>query len=111
MTTHLLRVDFHGIRAALAEAGPGSPGVRIGVVDGLPDLTHPLLRHASIDVLQSMIPPDCGDPDAHATSICSLIFGTDEPVRGLAPGCSGLVLPLFFRKAATRSCARFRNSI
>jgi cyanobactin maturation PatA/PatG family protease len=69
------------------------------VVDGLPDLTHPLLRHASIDVLQSMIPPDCGDPDAHATSICSLIFGTDEPVHGLAPGCSGLVLPLFFRKA------------
>ena len=45
-----------------------------------------------------MIPPDCGAPDPHATGICSVIFGKD-PVRGVAPGCSGLILPLFFRKS------------
>lgn len=45
-----------------------------------------------------MIPPGSAEADAHGTSICSLIFGRG-PVRGLAPGCSGLVLPLFFRKA------------
>ena len=43
-----------------------------------------------------MIPPGSAEADPHGTSICSLIFGRD-PVRGLAPGCSGLVLPLFFR--------------
>ncbi len=43
-----------------------------------------------------MIPPGSAEADSHGTSICSLIFGRD-PVRGLAPGCSGLVLPLFFR--------------
>ena len=86
------------IRAALAGDGTGSPSVSIGIVDGLPDLSHPALRHASIDVLDAMIPPDSGEPDAHGTSICSLTFGRSDSVRGLAPDCSGLVLPLFFRK-------------
>ena len=43
-----------------------------------------------------MIPPGSAAADRHGTSVCSLIFGRG-PVRGLAPGCSGLVLPLFFR--------------
>src|SRR5579863_5192692 len=99
MKLQLTRLPLVGIRAALAEAGPGSHEITIGVVDGLPDLSHPVLRDASIDVLQSMVPPDFGAPDAHATAVCSLIFGTKDPVRGIAPGCSGLILPLFFRKS------------
>ena len=71
----------------------------LGIVDGIPDLSHPVLQGASIDVLETMIPPGATDPDAHGTSICSLIFGRGDSVQGLAPGCSGLVLPLFFRKA------------
>ena len=70
--------------------------MKIGIVDGLPDLTHPALKDAPIEVLSAMIPPGSAEADPHGTSICSLIFGRD-PVRGLAPGCSGLVLPLFFR--------------
>ena len=88
------------LRAALAEAGTGLRAIRIGVVDGLPDLTHPTLADGAIDILRSMIPPVSGDPDAHATAICSMIFGAKDPVRGMAPGCSGIVLPLFFRKAS-----------
>ena len=71
----------------------------LGIVDGIPDLRHPVLQGASIDVLETMIPPGATEPDAHGTSICSLIFGRGDSVSGLAPGCSGLVLPLFFRKA------------
>jgi cyanobactin maturation PatA/PatG family protease len=97
MDTQLQRDGLSGIRAALASAGGGLPAISIGVVDGLPDLCHPALRDASIDVIESMIPPGGAGPDAHGTGVCSLIFGC-EPVRGLAPGCSGLILPLFFRK-------------
>ena len=71
----------------------------LGIVDGIPDLSHPVLQGASIDVLETMVPPGATDADAHGTSICSLIFGRGDSVQGLAPGCSGLVLPLFFRKA------------
>ena len=44
------------------------------------------------------MPPDGGGPDAHGTAVCSLIFGRSNAVRGLAPGCLGLALPIFFRK-------------
>jgi cyanobactin maturation PatA/PatG family protease len=103
MKIQSLRSTVSGIRAALAEAGAGTGAVKLGIVDGLPDLTHPTLRDAAIDILHAMVPPDAGDADAHATAVCSLIFGTKEPVRGLAPGCTGLVLPLFFRQAADQS--------
>jgi cyanobactin maturation PatA/PatG family protease len=87
-----------GIRSALSSAGTGSSSITIGVVDGLPDLSHPALRNASVEILKAMVPPDSSEPDAHGTSVCSLIFGRGESIRGLAPGCSGLILPLFFRK-------------
>jgi subtilisin family serine protease len=78
----------------MAAAFPGSPAIKVGVVDALPDFRHPALSKQSIEVLQAMIPPG-GAVDQHGTSVCSLIFGS-EPVRGLAPACSGLVLPIFF---------------
>jgi cyanobactin maturation PatA/PatG family protease len=72
--------------------------VKLGVVDGLPDLCHPALRSARIDVLATMIPPGSAAADTHGTAVCSLIFGDHSPVNGLAPGCSGLILPLFLRR-------------
>ena len=86
------------IQAALSDAGPGSSDILIGVVDGMPDLEHPSLRSSSIEVLEYMVPPDAAGVDAHGTGICSLIFGSGDPVTGLAPACKGLTLPLFFRK-------------
>jgi cyanobactin maturation PatA/PatG family protease len=84
------------IRSALASAFPGSPKVTVGVVDGLPDLSHPALQTASIEFLETMIPSDSTGADAHGTGICSIIFGQGDQVRGIAPGCAGLVLPIFF---------------
>jgi cyanobactin maturation PatA/PatG family protease len=88
------------LRSALADAAPGDPSVKIGVIDGLPDLTHPALRGASIEILEMMVPAGCWAPDPHGTGICSVIFGNDDGVRGIAPGCSGLVLPIFFGSSA-----------
>ena len=70
----------------------------IGIVDGIPDLSHPCLRKAAIEIMDTMVPTDAGGADDHGTGICSLIFGSDASIFGLAPGCSGLVLPLFLRK-------------
>lgn len=70
------------------------------MIDGLPDLGHPALRKARIDVLTTMIPPGSAAADPHGTGVCSLILGDHYPVNGLSPGCSALVLPLFFRRSA-----------
>src|SRR5262249_13080728 len=95
------------LRKDIAPAFPGSPAIRIGIVDGLPDLSHSALDRGSIEVLHAMVPPD-GAIDEHGTSVCSLVFGSD-PVRGLAPACSGLVLPIFFggrKEAAARPASQ-----
>lgn len=92
--------NLGSVRNALAACGPGLPSVKLGVVDGLPDLCHPALRSARIDVLATMIPPGSAAADPHGTAVCSLIFGDQSPVNGLAPGCSGLILPLFLRRTA-----------
>jgi cyanobactin maturation PatA/PatG family protease len=87
---------LQSLLSALADAAPGDRSVKIGIVDGLPDLAHPALQDAAIEILDIMVPDGCRAPDAHATGICSVIFGTGEKVRGVAPGCSGLVLSIFF---------------
>src|SRR5215831_12235114 len=84
------------IRAALESAFPGSPAISIGIVDGLPDLAHPAFRTASIEIVESMVPADSSGSSPHATGVCSVIFGNSDAIVGLAPGCSGIVLPVFF---------------
>jgi len=39
------------LRKAIAPAFPGSPAIKIGVVDGLPDLRHPALSRQSVGKL------------------------------------------------------------
>jgi cyanobactin maturation PatA/PatG family protease len=85
-----------GVRLALADAAGGVPSVKIGIIDGLPDLTHPALQGAAIEILEMMVPDGCWAPDPHGTGICSVIFGQSDVIRGIAPGCSGLGLPIFF---------------
>ena len=77
----------------LHELGPGLPAVRIGVVDGTPDLAIPALAGAALELEPTMRIAEAHGPDPHGTEICSLLFGRD---MGLAEGCSGLVLPVFF---------------
>jgi cyanobactin maturation PatA/PatG family protease len=90
-----MRDPLAAIREALETGYPGSDTVKIGVIDGPPDLSHPVFRRSNIDVLKSMLPENRAVPDRHGTSVCSLIFGSDNAAPGLAPGCPGLVLPIF----------------
>ena len=57
------------------------------------------------------MPPDRGGPDAHGTAVCSIIFGRSDAVRGLAPDCRGLALPIFFRKGSDPETRPVCNSI
>lgn len=84
------------IRRGLASAGGGDPSVSIAIIDGLPDLAHPALAGARIDTVAAMVPPGGGRADLHGTQVCSIIFGNGAGALGLAPHCSGLVLPIFF---------------
>ena len=81
---------------ALQQLGDPDKGVLIGIVDGLPDLECAPLQNAGVSVEQSMVPESPGAPNAHGTEICSLIFGRPPKALGLARGCSGLSLPIFF---------------
>lgn len=94
--TGLIHDPLADLRTALRNAGPGLDSVKIGIVDGLPDLTHPALQQASLEVITSMVPEGSWAPDSHGTSVSSIIFGDGNSVRGIAPGCSGIVLPIFF---------------
>ncbi|WP_167591605.1 PatA/PatG family cyanobactin maturation protease [Jiella endophytica] len=73
--------------------GPGDRGVKIGIVDGTPDLSLASLAAARLEIETTMRIAEAHGPDPHGTEICSLLF---DEAHGLASGCSGLVLPVFF---------------
>lgn len=93
--------------SGLGGLGPADPGVRIGVVDGVPDLNDPELVVASLTVEATMLPDVAVLNDRHATSVCRLIFGARH---GLASGCTGLALPIFFSIALTKGATPARAS-
>jgi cyanobactin maturation PatA/PatG family protease len=82
----------------LWRATRGDPEVLIAVLDGPVDLSHPSLAGARLRVLPSLARQDGppGEATLHGTHVASLIFGQDAgPVRGIAPGCSGLIVPVY----------------
>ncbi|MGO7215516.1 S8 family serine peptidase [Rhizobium ruizarguesonis] len=68
------------------------PSIRLGIVDGIPDLQ--LDGFSQIDVEPTMLVEGYDTADAHGTEICSILFSRET---GLAVGASGLVFPIFFR--------------
>ena len=72
--------------------------ITIAVIDGLPDLCSAPLADANLAVVDAMVPEGLEEADPHGTEICSLIFGRSADHAGLASGCCGLALPVFFRR-------------
>ncbi len=77
----------------------GNRQVRIAVLDGPVDLDHPCFQGADLTLLPSLVADEPAERDpmaAHGTHVASVIFGQPGScVEGLAPGCSGLIIPVF----------------
>ncbi|AKB58292.1 PatA/PatG family cyanobactin maturation protease [Methanosarcina barkeri] len=76
----------------------GNANICIAVLDGPVDLTHPCFNKAKITKLETLVSgiAENGPSAQHGTHVASLIFGQpDSPVRGISPGCRGLIIPVF----------------
>jgi cyanobactin maturation PatA/PatG family protease len=83
----------------------GSPDVRVAVLDGPADLSHPCFSTADLSRVATMVqdPPGAGEMSAHGTHVASVIFGQPgSAVPGIAPRCKGLLLPVFRDPPARR---------
>ncbi len=92
-----VRAVLTGLRPA-DNSAYGDPEVRVAVLDGPVDLTHPCFNGASITRLDTLVqdPAGQGPMSVHGTHVASLILGQpDSPVVGIAPRCRGLIAPVF----------------
>lgn len=94
--------DIPGV-AELWEMTVGEPAIRVVLVDGPADLTHRSLQGAAIEVIE----PTWRSPEIHeaapgaaesrlehGTWVASILFGRHgSEISGLAPGCTGLLIP------------------
>ncbi|HKI16477.1 MAG TPA: aminotransferase class V-fold PLP-dependent enzyme, partial [Isosphaeraceae bacterium] len=76
----------------------GDPRVCVAVLDGPVDLSHPSLANANLTRVETLVSDVAGGGAAtqHGTHVTSIIFGQhDGPVPGIAPGCRGLIIPIY----------------
>jgi hypothetical protein len=84
--------------AQLWAATLGDSRIAVAILDGPVDVGHPSLAKARLERLPTLTPGtvDGSWASRHGTHITSLVFGQhDGPVKGVAPGCRGLLLPIF----------------
>jgi subtilisin family serine protease len=78
------------------DASAGDPEIRIAIIDGPVDFTHPALRHARL--FSGTAEPQNGLPiqSEHGTHVASVIVGApDSPVLGIAPNCTATVYSIY----------------
>ncbi|MEG4346812.1 PatA/PatG family cyanobactin maturation protease [Microcoleus sp. A003_D6] len=77
----------------------GDSQICIAVLDGLVDLVHPCFEGANLTRLPTLVKGEAqvsGSMSMHGTHVASTIFGQHRSeVRGIAPQCRGLVIPIF----------------
>jgi len=74
----------------------GNPQICVAILDGPVDLSHPCFDGANLETNTHGETASTGLMSGHGTHITSLIFGQPgSPISGIAPGCRGLILPVF----------------
>jgi hypothetical protein len=77
----------------------GDPEIRVAILDGPVDDTHPCLAGASIERLPTLVSDEAAPGQimsVHGTHVASIILGQHQgPIEGISPGCHGLILPVF----------------
>ena len=105
-------IDELGGLADLWAETTGDSRVCIAILDGPVDLSHPSLAGSKLRRLDTLAGgiPEGGLATRHGTHVASIIFDRhDGPVKGIAPRCSGLIVPVF-RDVVGRSpvpCSQF----
>lgn len=85
----------------------GDPRIAIAVLDGPVDLAHPCFAGGALETPLGQ-PAFAADfrAAAHGTHVASLIFGQrGSVVEGIAPGCRGLIIPIFTDRGDGRGLA------
>lgn len=88
---------WHGLDL-LWEETTGDPNIRIAVLDGPVDQSHPCFDGAQLSQVETLV-SGVADQDVasqHGTHIASVIFGQQgSPVQGIAPKCHGVIAPVY----------------
>lgn len=89
--------EIPGLNELWAET-VGDGDIYVAILDGPVDRTHPSLAAANLTLVETLVTNAAGQGAAamHGTHVASIIFGQhDSPVKGIAPGCRGLIVPIF----------------
>jgi hypothetical protein len=76
----------------------GDKRIRLAILDGTVDCSHPSLVGASLIQRDSLscVTTNEGAASQHGTHLVSVIFGQhNSPILGIAPQCQGLLIPIF----------------
>lgn len=82
----------------LRQQSLGDAAICIAVLDGPVDQSHPCFDGANLsaDSGENSLRPGNGRMTSHGTHVSSIIFGQiGSPLAGIAPGCRGLLVPIF----------------
>lgn len=82
----------------LWEKTTGDPNIRIAVLDGPVDQSHPCFDGAQFSQVETLVSGVAGEGVAsqHGTHVTSVILGQQgSPVQGIAPKCHGLIVPVY----------------
>ncbi|WP_293123823.1 PatA/PatG family cyanobactin maturation protease [Microcoleus sp. bin38.metabat.b11b12b14.051] len=91
--------ELPGIRELWTKT-QGDSQICVAVLDGLVDRVHPCFEGANLTRLPTLVKGEAqvsGAMSLHGTHVASIIFGQHRrsEVRGIAPQCRGLVVPIF----------------
>lgn len=90
--------DIVGLAELSQATAGGDRKIRIAIIDGPVDLSHPAFAGAKLTLINSLSSgaPDPGIAGLHGTHVASIIFGQHGgPIKGIAPRCRGIIIPVF----------------